>query len=575
MFVCPRCSAENPQDNRFCQQCGLKLVRRLAIVFEKPLETGEPTDPQVDGGEGENSLTAPTGETDLRSRYRVVGETGCDLATNLRLLDVLDGTPQQNSALQEFILQQPIVDGAAYLGKAPTDYPEWDLWDRCGVISAARPYLALQPALPSIPQLCDAWEEYGRSVVVIENSRPKSTLAASFLAAHTTDGEANAWLQQTLRLWGYLEPWSVRASLLDINNLGIAEDRSLYLRCLIPEEEDREKTLDLKDLVEMWQQLARTRWSNWADTLNGLLAEEHLTVEQLSSSLREVQDFSGPLSSDVTDSLINPYRLLNITAAATTDVGQQRDHNEDCYSIETTYKLSKNPQHQTLEGRGLYILCDGMGGHAAGEVASSMTIEKLQEYWATHWHDHLPSEETIMEAIGYANQAVFEINQANASAGSGRMGTTLVMVMVQDHQVAIAHVGDSRCYLLEESSSLVQVTTDHEVGQRDIARGIEPEIAYGRPDAYQLTQAIGPRAWESISPDVQFFGLRENTLILIASDGLTDRDLLEEHGEELLRPLITGELNLDEGVQKLVDFGNSYNGHDNITAIAVHLQVGK
>jgi protein phosphatase len=149
------------------------------------------------------------------------------------------------------------------------------------------------------------------------------------------------------------------------------------------------------------------------------------------------------------------------------------------------------------------------------------------------------------------------------------------MVMVQDNHIAIAHVGDSRCYLLEANGSLVQITLDHEVGQREILRGVEPEVAYGRPDSYQLTQAIGPRDESSISPDIQFFGLREDTLILIASDGLTDRDLLEIHGEELLRPMLQKTVPLSAGVNQLVEFGNNYNGHDNITAIAVLVQIGK
>jgi protein phosphatase len=147
--------------------------------------------------------------------------------------------------------------------------------------------------------------------------------------------------------------------------------------------------------------------------------------------------------------------------------------------------------------------------------------------------------------------------------------------MLQDNQVAIAHVGDSRCYLLETSSRPVQITLDHEVGQREMLRGVEPEIAYGRPDAYQLTQAIGPRDRDSIFPDVQMFSLREDTLILIASDGLTDRDLVEENGEALLRPLIDRQIPISKGVQQLVEFANGYNGHDNITAIAVRVNIGK
>ena len=74
---------------------------------------------------------------------------------------------------------------------------------------------------------------------------------------------------------------------------------------------------------------------------------------------------------------------------------------------------------------------------------------------------------------------------------------------------------------------------------------------------------------------MQIFSLREDTLILIASDGLTDRDLVEENGEALLRPLVNRQISLNKGVQQLVEFANGYNGHDNITAITVRIQIGK
>jgi protein phosphatase len=570
MFVCPRCSAENPQDHRFCQQCGLKLLRRLAVILEQPLATGEPTDPQLDSAAAgsEKSLGIPTGETSLRSRYSIVSEISRSTDDNLRLLAVLDSNPQESSALQEFIKQQPMVDGKAYLGKYPAEYPEWALWDSCGVAQAARPYLALHAALPGIPQLWDAWDEYGRSVVVMDSIPNQPSLKQLCFDPQVADQEVVVWLDQMLRLWNYLEPWAVRASLLDPNNLYVAEDRSISLGCLIPE--DIPPTL--QDLAKYWQVLTADRWAGWSESIGVLADGPDLTMERLRAGLQEL---SGPASSDVTDSLTLAYHLLGIDAAASTDVGQQRERNEDYYSIFTHLQRSQDPQLTSLEGRGLYILCDGMGGHEAGEVASRMVVEKLNTYWQEHWQDHLPSEEEILAAIADANQAVFEVNQTSSAAGNGRMGTTLVMVMVQDQQVAIAHVGDSRCYLLEESSRPVQVTLDHEVGQREILRGVEPEIAYGRPDAYQLTQAMGPRDSGSISPDVQFFGLRENTLILVASDGLTDQDLVEQHGEELLRPMVDRQITLQAGVDSLIEFANSYNGHDNITVIAVHIQVGK
>jgi protein phosphatase len=128
-----------------------------------------------------------------------------------------------------------------------------------------------------------------------------------------------------------------------------------------------------------------------------------------------------------------------------------------------------------------------------------------------------------------ANKAIFEINQKDRRSGSARMGTTLVAVLVQDTQFAVAHVGDSRLYRLRKGQALEKLTSDHEVGQREIKRGVDPETAYARPDAYQLTQALGPRDSNFLKPEVQFLDLCEDTLLILASDGLTDNDLLETH----------------------------------------------
>jgi protein phosphatase len=215
-----------------------------------------------------------------------------------------------------------------------------------------------------------------------------------------------------------------------------------------------------------------------------------------------------------------------------------------------------------------------MGGHAGGEIASAMTVDLLQDYFETRWGDTLPDEQTIREGIVAANEAVFKINEKNLASGSGRMGTTLVLVLVQDQNIAVAHVGDSRCYGITPTQGLIQLTLDHEVGQQDILRGVDPEIAYGRPDAYQLTQAIGPRDRNYIAPDIRFFELQEDTLILLASDGLTDNQLLENYWLTNVASLLSDHSNLQQGVDRLIDFANEYNGHDNITAIVVRAKMG-
>lgn len=219
------------------------------------------------------------------------------------------------------------------------------------------------------------------------------------------------------------------------------------------------------------------------------------------------------------------------------------------------------------------IVCDGMGGHAAGEVASAMAVETLASYFKNHWHDKLQDPETIRKGVLLANDKIYQTNLDNSRSGSGRMGTTLVMVLVQDNKAAIAHVGDSRIYKFTRQEGVVQLTVDHEVGQREIQRGVEPEVAYARPDAFQLTQALGPRENKLVHPDVDFIELNEDTLLLLCTDGLSDNNLVENYGEEYLKPLISSSANLEPGLGTLVDFANEHNGHDNITGLIVRVKV--
>lgn len=276
---------------------------------------------------------------------------------------------------------------------------------------------------------------------------------------------------------------------------------------------------------------------------------------------------------DDSPTVVLPMRLMSIEDSGYTDVGQQREHNEDFFSIDVDLKKGEIPGSRLLHAKGLYILCDGMGGHAGGEVASALAVETLRQYYKDHWGDQLPSEAQVREAVQLANKEIYDINQQNARLGSGRMGTTLVMVLVHDTQAIVAHVGDSRLYRLSRRLGLQQITVDHEVGQREIQRGVEPAIAYARPDAYQLTQALGPRDENFINPDVQFLELNEDCLLLLCSDGLSDNDLLETHWRTHLEPLLSSRSNLEQGVHQLIELANQYNGHDNITAIAIRVKV--
>lgn len=498
----------------------------------------------------------------------------------------------------------------------------------------------------SLPKLREAWSEDDYQVLLLEDRSQFSRLAELWSQPTTSQFEVLHWLYGMTELWTALEPWCSRQSLLEINNLRVDEDGVLCLQRLYADPAAPPLSWQSLGLLwqELFDRTQRTQIGPLAILISGLSLGKLQAPGQVQAELEAIaQDWQDkqplaktpeplpvgsllsagdeeptigftqalsmassssqspdptasapdPTAADPepedttgdyedTPTVVLPMQLFSLEDAGRTDTGQQRDHNEDCFGLQTDVLKVESPQGRLLQARGLYILCDGMGGHASGEVASSLAVETLKQYFKTHWFSEpmtetnrpqLPSEESIREGIILANQAIYDLNQQGDRSGSGRMGTTMVLVLLQGNHVAVAHVGDSRLYRLSRRQGLEQVTTDHDVGQREIQRGVEGAIAYARPDAYQLTQALGPRDDSFINPDVQFLDLSEDTLLLLCSDGLTDNDLLETHWRTHLEPLLSSQVNLERGVGQLIDLGNQYNGHDNITAVAIRLKV--
>lgn len=467
----------------------------------------------------------------------------------------------------------------------------------------AEPYLALRWHFShNLPVIHDSWSDNQQAVLLLEDCSQWPLLVERWSQPETSTQQIVYWLHEMTELWAALEPWRCRQSLLELTNLRVNPDSSfsfasLRLQYLYPEPAG--SNLQLVDLGQLWQaifnQSERTQFGALLELLQQMYRGEITTIEELRSRLEtvplELQSAPSPtltptrFQTDIPDNsppeVVGevltqpmPVQIYSLEDAGLTDVGRTREHNEDFFSIWTQLNKLETSFGRIFQTKGLYILCDGMGGHDSGEVASQLAAETLREFFQTSWENQLPEPDTIRQGVLLANKAIFEINQKDGRSGIGRMGTTLVAVLVQDTKFAVAHVGDSRLYRLRKGQTLEKITSDHEVGQREIKRGVDAETAYSRPDAYQLTQAIGPRDGNFLKPDVQFLDLSEDTLLILASDGLTDNDLLETHWRETLAPLFNPQANLDEAVADLIELGNKRNGHDNITAIIIRAQVG-
>ncbi|WP_254062472.1 Stp1/IreP family PP2C-type Ser/Thr phosphatase [Acidobacterium sp. S8] len=237
-----------------------------------------------------------------------------------------------------------------------------------------------------------------------------------------------------------------------------------------------------------------------------------------------------------------------IEAAALTDVGRVRSANEDSYGL--------------CAEVGFFVVCDGMGGAAAGEVASQTAVETLR--------DKVCSAQTLHEARKILEQGIAEANwrvfsHAERDTSLHGMGTTMVSLLVRDGRAWIAHVGDSRCYRLR-AGALERMTQDHSLVDEQVRLGqITPGEAEMSPLRNVITRAIGTR--ETVSPDVDEVATEHGDLFLLCSDGLT-----KEVSEPRLAELLSGDASdLQALCQKLVDEANAEGGSDNITAIVVRV----
>lgn len=246
-----------------------------------------------------------------------------------------------------------------------------------------------------------------------------------------------------------------------------------------------------------------------------------------------------------------------IEAFGRTDVGRRRKVNEDCFLV--------SPESH------LYAVCDGMGGHNAGEVASRMAVESLASFveksaaekditWPWGLDADLSFDANrVKTAIRLANSRVYQ--SAGSSEELTGMGTTVVAALVSGNMLTLGSAGDSRCYLVRDGQ-LQQLTHDDSWVSAALGEGIlSSEDVERHPLRNVITKAVGAR--DSIDLDVIEQTLQEGDVALICSDGL--------HGmvsdSDIARLLVPAPDSLDEATARLVDAANEAGGKDNVTAI--------
>ena len=233
---------------------------------------------------------------------------------------------------------------------------------------------------------------------------------------------------------------------------------------------------------------------------------------------------------------------MRVRAGSATDIGRAREHNEDAY-------LAEEP---------LFAVADGMGGHRGGDVASNMAVETLRHAQGAG-HRSWPQ---LLEKFREANRRVLERGGQDIELRG--MGTTLTAVHLSGSEARIAHVGDSRAYLLRDGA-LHLLTEDHTLVQRMVREGrLSREGARHHPQRSILTRALGVE--EDMPIDEVTLPLRDGDRMLLCTDGLTGM-----LSEDSIRDILLGEPEGQDACKKLIDEANRAGGDDNITAIVLDL----
>lgn len=233
--------------------------------------------------------------------------------------------------------------------------------------------------------------------------------------------------------------------------------------------------------------------------------------------------------------------LSYMEAAVLTDIGLVRKQNQDRYLVDVN--------------RGLFVICDGMGGHRAGEVAAEMAVNTVNECFVPTGE---APEVALVRAILEANRRILLRGQEKEEYYN--MGTTITAAYICGRELYVASVGDSRLYIINESG-IDKVTNDHTLAEKLFQEGLVGENGQGR-QLYRhiLTRALGLE--EGLEVDLHKRELKEGDLILLTSDGLTD--LVEE---EEIKSFALSENDLKEALNRMLKLALARGGYDNITMI--------
>ncbi len=369
------------------------------------------------------------------------------------------------------------------------------------------------------------------------------------------------WLWQIARLWTPLMEEGVATTLLHPDLLRV--DQGIVK---ILEFSDDATLPTFADLGNKWQTWLKNTRLGAAPAIEkicqGLIQGEIKQSEELIAFLDHALAVNGQ------------RQFLECEYLTLSHTGPKRHQNEDsCHP-----PSGDVPVHKTGYDLSLVMVCDGVGGHQGGEIASSLAIETIRnrlENVLDKPENRNPESITsqISTSICVANDLISLRNDSENRHERQRMGTTMAMALIHGHEVYVANIGDSRIYRITRSACQ-QITLDDDLATREVRLGYSLyREALSIPAAGSLFQALGMNSSTHLHPTVQRLIIDEECIFLLCSDGLSDNNRVEQFWQNDVLPILEGKIDLMAASHRLINTANNLNGHDNVTVALLHCRV--
>ncbi len=515
----PECQAPNPVSHNFCAHCRIAIPKVYLWTI------------------GEDAPSLKIGQTLANNRYLVVN--------NRVLLDTKPGwQPEVVEKVPEFITPYlrlvghrphvPQVYGSVVLNRSGRRTSTIWLLEKVPIYSEG---LGAALAGKVMPELSESWKTAGSM------------------------RQLN-WLWQIANLWDSMAVEGVSRTLLHPEVLRV-EGGLLRAIELMPNRDTPPKLAELGKLWKLWQKQARIGIAQTLEKVcDRLIKEDITTATQLIALLDEALRTVGQ------------KQFLNCNYITLTHTGPTREQNEDACYPPSGDGLYQNTGYDLS----LAIVCDGVGGHQGGEVASNLAIETIHrriEKVLDKPENRYPDSITIQieNSTCVANDQISLRNDSENRQERERMGTTMVMSLIYGHEAYIAHIGDSRLYRITRTGCH-QMTLDDDLATREVRlSGVLYREALGMSSSGSLFQALGMNSSTALHPNIRRTIVDEECIFLLCSDGVSDRDRVDQYWQTEILPVLEGKVDLETACQRTINMANTQNGHDNATVVLIHCQV--